>query len=80
MKLARTSQAAVGSGLLSLNESLDASGVLRYLMPPTSEEDAFSSAHRGDSCMQTPCGARWAVWLDASCQQECRLPGRTWMS
>ena len=49
-------------GLTGFSETLDAAGAPAYFIAPTPEEEAFNGAHRGDDCLETPCGARWAVW------------------
>src|SRR5262249_2672794 len=54
-----TEQMTVQDGVVRLDEQLDPAGAPRYFVPPTPEEDAFNTAHRGDPCMQMPCGARW---------------------
>jgi Domain of unknown function (DUF4185) len=49
-------------GIDGFSERLDAVGAPLYFLAPTADEDAFNTAHRGDPCAETPCGARWAAW------------------
>jgi hypothetical protein len=49
-------------GLSGFTERTDAAGAPDYLLAPSPDEASFNDAHRGDPCMTTPCGARWAVW------------------
>jgi hypothetical protein len=50
------------SGLSGFEERLDSAGAPMQFVANTEEEAAFDRAHRGDPCMTSPCGARWAVW------------------
>jgi hypothetical protein len=47
---------------ITLTELTDAAGSPLTLLTPTTTEAAFNMAHSGDSCAQTPCGARYATW------------------
>ena len=48
-----------------MEHPVDAAGVPTMLLPPTPEEAAFNAAHRGESCAEEPCGARWGIWPGA---------------
>lgn len=57
-----TSDLDASDGLTGFEEPLDAAGAPAYFIAPTAEEEAFNVAHRGENCLEEPCGARWAVW------------------
>ncbi len=57
-----TDQLDARDGLGGFAEMPDAAGAPRHLIPPTPDEQLFNDAHRGDDCLEEPCGARWAVW------------------
>lgn len=49
-------------GIMGFRERLDSSGAPSMILALTPDELAFNLAHRGNSCQQQPCGARWALW------------------
>jgi hypothetical protein len=67
-----TDDDTAADGLGPLVERVDASGAPSYLIAPTTEEEAFNAAHRGDPCPEEPCGARFAVWPSAPLWDEAR--------
>ena len=52
-------------GIGGLYERPDAVGAPGEFLPQTDEERSFNDAHRGDNCLEAPCGARWALWPGA---------------
>lgn len=57
-----TDDTDASDGIGPLVERNDAAGAPIYFVAPTADEAAFNVAHRGDPCMEMPCGARWAAW------------------
>lgn len=58
-----TTDTSLGDGILPFEEDLDVLGIPTEFFPLTPDEQAFNAAHLGtDSCQETPCGARWALW------------------
>jgi hypothetical protein len=51
-------------GITGFQEREDSSGAPTILLQLTAAEQAFNTAHQGNSCEQ-PCGARWALWPGA---------------
>lgn len=37
-------------------------GAPTMILPETPAEQAFNTAHSGNNCQASPCGARWALW------------------
>lgn len=60
-----TDDLVAADGIDGLTEPTDPAGAPVYLVAPTPDEAAYNAAHAGDSCAQTPCGARWAAWPGA---------------
>ena len=54
-----------GDGLTGFDEPLDEVGAPTAFIPMTAEEIEFNRLHRGESCAELPCGARWAIWPGA---------------
>ncbi len=57
-----TDDVTASDGIDGFSERLDSAGAPAYFLAPTADEDAFNTAHRGDPCAESPCGARWAAW------------------
>ncbi|MEZ4451207.1 MAG: DUF4185 domain-containing protein [Nannocystaceae bacterium] len=57
-----TDDVSAADGIDGFLEPGDSVGAPRHFIPPTASEAEFNAAHRGDPCMEEPCGARWAVW------------------
>ena len=57
-----TSDFDASDGIGGFGSALDAEGAPAYFIAPTHDEWAFNELHQGDDCIETPCGARWAVW------------------
>ncbi len=48
--------------ITGFSEPVDQTGAPVYLVPPTEDEETFNVAHRGDSCAEQPCNARFGAW------------------
>ncbi len=62
---AYTANLSAAAGV-TLTNPTDSVGAPLYLLPPTADQAAFIEAHQGNSCQQTPCGARFAAWPASS--------------
>lgn len=57
-----TSDFNASDGIDEFSEPVDGAQAPLYLVPPTEDEEAFNGAHRGDTCAEKPCGARYGAW------------------
>jgi hypothetical protein len=57
-----TTDLNAAGGLSGFQEREDSVGAPTMLLTLTAAEQTFNSAHQGNPCQQTPCGARWALW------------------
>jgi hypothetical protein len=61
-----TDDTNAADGIDRLEDRLDDVGSPLPLIMPTADEAAYNAAHRGDTCAEQPCGARWATWAGDS--------------